>query len=196
MRGLECDRGWGLCTALGCRVWAGNRARGIRLGISSCVGCLPGRWGLPLEMQMLWRGCAQCTTDIFRVRRSSPTWRQRQLMRWRFWDLPATTKIFLGRFKDAATPQEERRYMSLLGSFPGEGEMRNTLEMCLNGDVRSQDAPYLAGGCDVQSSPWFLGVGVHQIALGRNARDVPGQQHRADGEWGPRRFRNRSRLRT
>ena len=55
-------------------------------------------------------------------------------------------EIFLGRFKDAATPQEERRYMSLLGSFPGEGEMRNTLEMCLNGDVRSQDAPYLAGG--------------------------------------------------
>ena len=36
--------------------------------------------------------------------------------------------------------------MSLLSSFPGEGEMQNTLEMCLNGEVRSQDAPYLAGG--------------------------------------------------
>ncbi len=55
-------------------------------------------------------------------------------------------ETFLGRYKDAATPQEERRYMSLLSSFPGEGEMQNTLEMCLNGDVRSQDAPYLAGG--------------------------------------------------
>ena len=55
-------------------------------------------------------------------------------------------EAFLGRFKDAATPQEERRYMTLLSSFPGEGEFQNTLEMCLNGEVRSQDAPYLAGG--------------------------------------------------
>ena len=36
--------------------------------------------------------------------------------------------------------------MSLLASFPGEGEFQNTLGMCLNGEVRSQDAPYLAGG--------------------------------------------------
>ncbi len=55
-------------------------------------------------------------------------------------------EAFLGRFKNAATPQEERRYMTLLSSFPGEGEFQNTLEMCLNGEVRSQDAPYLAGG--------------------------------------------------
>ena len=55
-------------------------------------------------------------------------------------------EVFLGRYKNAATPQEERRYMSLLSSFPGEGETRNTLEMCINGEVRSQDAPYLAGG--------------------------------------------------
>ena len=55
-------------------------------------------------------------------------------------------EVFLGRFKNAATPQEERRYMTLLASFPGEGEMQNTLQMCLNGEVRSQDAPFLAGG--------------------------------------------------
>ncbi len=55
-------------------------------------------------------------------------------------------ETFLGRFKDPATPQEERRYMTLLASFPGKGEFQNTLAMCLNGDVRSQDAPYLAGG--------------------------------------------------
>ena len=55
-------------------------------------------------------------------------------------------EVFLGRFKNPATPQEERRYMSLLASFPGAGEMQNTLEMCVNGDVRSQDGPYLAGG--------------------------------------------------
>ncbi len=55
-------------------------------------------------------------------------------------------EVFLGQFKNPATPQEERRYMSLLSSFPGKGEMQNTLAMCLNGEVRSQDAPYLAGG--------------------------------------------------
>ena len=55
-------------------------------------------------------------------------------------------ETFLGRFKDPATPQEERRYMTALASFPGEGEFQNTLAMCLNGEVRSQDAPYLAGG--------------------------------------------------
>ncbi len=52
---------------------------------------------------------------------------------------------FLTRFKNPATPQEERRYMSMLASFPGEGEMQNTLDMCVNGEVRSQDAPYLVG---------------------------------------------------
>ena len=52
---------------------------------------------------------------------------------------------FLNRFKNPATPQEERRYMGMLASFPGEGEMQNTLDMCINGDVRSQDAPYLVG---------------------------------------------------
>ena len=55
-------------------------------------------------------------------------------------------ETFLDRFKNAATPQEERRYMTLLASFPGEGEFQNTLEMCIKGEVRSQDAPYLAGG--------------------------------------------------
>ena len=37
--------------------------------------------------------------------------------------------------------------MALLASFPGAGEMQTTLDMCLNGDVRSQDAPYLVGAC-------------------------------------------------
>lgn len=55
-------------------------------------------------------------------------------------------EAFLSRFKHPATPQEERRYMTLLASFPGEGEFQNTLELCVNGEVRSQDAPYLAGG--------------------------------------------------
>ena len=56
-------------------------------------------------------------------------------------------ETFVGRFKDAPTPQEERRYMGSLAAFPGEGEMSNTLAMCMNGEVRSQDAPYLIHSC-------------------------------------------------
>jgi puromycin-sensitive aminopeptidase len=56
-------------------------------------------------------------------------------------------ETFVSRFNDAPTPQEERRYMSALASFPGVGEMQNTLEMCVNGEVRSQDAPYLISNC-------------------------------------------------
>ena len=56
-------------------------------------------------------------------------------------------QTFIARFKDPSTPQEERRYRGLLASFPGEEQMRRTLAMCLNGEVRTQDAPYLVGAC-------------------------------------------------
>ncbi len=56
-------------------------------------------------------------------------------------------EVFVDRFKNGQTPQEERRYMGLLASFPGESEVQNTLQMCVNGEVRSQDAPYLVGAC-------------------------------------------------
>ncbi|WP_179131523.1 M1 family metallopeptidase [Candidatus Entotheonella palauensis] len=54
---------------------------------------------------------------------------------------------FVDRFKHAATPQEERRYQTLLAAFPGVDEMATTLEMTLNGEVRTQDAPYLVAQC-------------------------------------------------
>jgi puromycin-sensitive aminopeptidase len=54
---------------------------------------------------------------------------------------------FVDRFKHAATPQEERRYQSLLAAFPGVEEIASTLEMTLNGEVRTQDAPYLVAQC-------------------------------------------------
>ncbi|MGQ4809679.1 Aminopeptidase N [Candidatus Entotheonellaceae bacterium PAL068K] len=55
--------------------------------------------------------------------------------------------VFVERFKNAATPQEERRYQSLLASFPGAIEMGLTLQMTLGGEVRTQDAPYLVAHC-------------------------------------------------
>ena len=56
-------------------------------------------------------------------------------------------QTFVGKFKDPATPQEERRYRGLLASFPTSEQMESTLELCINGEVRSQDAPYLMGAC-------------------------------------------------
>lgn len=55
--------------------------------------------------------------------------------------------VFLHRFKQAATPQEERRYQMLLAAFPGAVDMATTLEMALSGEMRTQDAPYLVAQC-------------------------------------------------
>ena len=55
--------------------------------------------------------------------------------------------VFVDRFKNSPTPQEERRYMGMLAVFPGESQIQNTLEMCINGDIRSQDSPYLVASC-------------------------------------------------
>ena len=59
----------------------------------------------------------------------------------------ADYQTFVSKFKDAATPQEERRYRGMLASFPASEQMESTLELCINGEVRSQDAPYLMGAC-------------------------------------------------
>ncbi len=55
--------------------------------------------------------------------------------------------VFRSKFENPSTPQEERRYRGLLAAFPGEVEIRTTLAMCLDGQVRTQDAPYLVGAC-------------------------------------------------
>lgn len=56
-------------------------------------------------------------------------------------------QAFVKRFKNAATPQEERRYQTLLAAFPGATQIANTLRMTLDGEVRTQDAPYLVAQC-------------------------------------------------
>lgn len=56
-------------------------------------------------------------------------------------------QVFVDKNQNPATPQEERRYQSALAGFPGEEEMRKTLEMTLDGRVRTQDAPYLLAVC-------------------------------------------------
>jgi len=55
--------------------------------------------------------------------------------------------LFLKKYRNPSTPQEERRYQSALSAFPGEAEMKRTLTMTLDGTVRTQDAPYLLAVC-------------------------------------------------
>lgn len=56
---------------------------------------------------------------------------------------------FLQRFKSPLDPQEEQRYLRTLVGFPSSEQMSRTLTMTLNGEIRTQDAPYLLAGCMV-----------------------------------------------
>jgi aminopeptidase N len=69
---------------------------------------------------------------------------------------PAEYEIFLAKHKNPATPQEERRYQSALSAFPGEAEMKRTLDMSLSGEIRTQDAPYLLAVCMRNKEQGFL----------------------------------------
>lgn len=50
---------------------------------------------------------------------------------------------YLRRFKTAQTPQEEQRYLRALADFRSPELVRRTLDLSLNGQVRTQDAPFL-----------------------------------------------------
>ncbi len=62
---------------------------------------------------------------------------------------------FFTKFKNAQTPQEETRYLFALANFRNAQLIDRTLELTLNGEVRTQNAPYLMRG----------------ILLNRHARD-------------------------
>ena len=50
---------------------------------------------------------------------------------------------FSERFKKAATPQEERRYLFALAMFRQPALLDRTLAKTLDGDIRTQDAPFM-----------------------------------------------------
>jgi len=50
---------------------------------------------------------------------------------------------FTERFRTASTPQEERRYLFSLAGFQQTALLERTLASTLNGDIRTQDAPFL-----------------------------------------------------
>jgi puromycin-sensitive aminopeptidase len=53
---------------------------------------------------------------------------------------------FYGKFKTAATPQEETRYLFALANFRRAELIDRTLQLTLNGEVRTQNSPYLMRG--------------------------------------------------
>jgi aminopeptidase N len=50
---------------------------------------------------------------------------------------------FFERFRTAATPQEEQRYLYALTAFQQPQLVEQTLARSINGDIRTQDAPFL-----------------------------------------------------
>ena len=50
---------------------------------------------------------------------------------------------FNERFRTAATPQEERRYLFSLAAFQPKTLLERTLARTINGEIRTQDAPFL-----------------------------------------------------
>ena len=68
----------------------------------------------------------------------------------------AQYEVFLKKYQNPSTPQEERRYQSALSAFQGQNEMKRTLAMALDGTVRTQDAPYLLAVCVRNKEQGFL----------------------------------------
>ncbi len=59
---------------------------------------------------------------------------------------------FKKKFKSARTPQEEQRYLFALANFRDKSLLRKTMEMSLDGEVRTQNAPYLMNSLLVNTS--------------------------------------------
>jgi hypothetical protein len=67
---------------------------------------------------------------------------------------------FYAKFKSAQTPQEEQRYLFALASFRRPELIDRTLALTVNGDVRTQNAPYLMRNLllnkDAREPAWFF----------------------------------------
>ena len=54
---------------------------------------------------------------------------------------------YLAAFRNAATPQEQLRYLYSLGSFPTLAQQQRTIDLAFSGEVRTQNAPFLLSQC-------------------------------------------------
>jgi puromycin-sensitive aminopeptidase len=71
---------------------------------------------------------------------------------------PADYEKFYGKFKNAQTPQEEQRYLFALAGFRQPELIERTCRLTLNGEVRTQNSPYLMRNIllnpDARSRAW------------------------------------------
>ena len=63
---------------------------------------------------------------------------------------------FLERFRHARSPQEEQRYLYALAGFRQAELLNQTLQRTLDGEIRSQDAPYVVRS--ILASVWGRGL--------------------------------------
>jgi puromycin-sensitive aminopeptidase len=86
--------------------------------------------------------------------------------------------LFRERFKAARTPQEEQRYLYALAGFRQPELISQTLQRTIDGEVRSQDAPFLVramlGGVHSRGLAWAF-VKEHWETM---ARQYPGSAYR------------------
>ena len=97
------------------------------------------------------KGCQERARELFALYEKSPDIVERNL-------IPALIAIvahtgtaadydkFYGRFKNAQTPQEETRFLFALANFRLPELIDRTLDLTINGEVRTQNSPYLMRG--------------------------------------------------
>ena len=85
---------------------------------------------------------------------------------------------FLQRFKNARTPQDEQRYLYALAAFRSPDLLRRTLTLTINGEVRSQDAPFLMRALLTSVSARGLAWEFLQEHWQAMARQYPGSAYR------------------
>ena len=85
---------------------------------------------------------------------------------------------FLQRFKAARTPQEEQRYLYALAGFRQPELIRRTLEKTTNGEVRSQDAPFLMRALLIGVYSRSLAWEYLKASWETMARQYPGSAYR------------------
>jgi puromycin-sensitive aminopeptidase len=85
---------------------------------------------------------------------------------------------FLDHFKQARTPQEEQRYLYALAGFRQPELLSRTLDLTINGEVRSQDAPFLVRA--LLASPYSRGLAWEFVKehWETMARQYPGSAYR------------------
>ena len=86
---------------------------------------------------------------------------------------------FTTNFKTAKTPQEETRYLFALAAFRSAALFERTLQLTINGEVRTQNAPYLMRSLLLNTELARTRLDFSEDALGRDVPSVPRQLDRS-----------------